>query len=178
MTIVGFHTQEHRIDEQPLDIPVYCHDRQAWLGFGYYFWQELEFAHYWGEDKKMNTGSYDIYSADIDMTHVLDACFDEESYNFFIEVIEKAIKVLRIETIDKKSLAKVHQFLKERHWQKNGIKGLRYSDIPKNSRSGRLYSLVPDLYYKKRIQIVVFDLDIIHNFAIYLDDQQPQIHLS
>ena len=59
--IIGYHTQEHRPMDSPLENPIKCLGKNAWLGIGYYFWAEIEFAHYWGEDFKIKTGAYDIY---------------------------------------------------------------------------------------------------------------------
>lgn len=41
--IVGFHTQEWRPDNE-LDFPIKANPKNAWLGVGYYFWAEEEFA--------------------------------------------------------------------------------------------------------------------------------------
>ena len=36
--IVGYHTQECRIKDEPLESPIKCIGKNAWLGIGYYFW--------------------------------------------------------------------------------------------------------------------------------------------
>jgi hypothetical protein len=53
------------------------------------------------------------------------------------------------------------------------ICGIIYDDKPNNpaKKRDRIYSQIPDLYYKKRIQVVSFKLKNIHNFALYLDEQ-------
>jgi hypothetical protein len=53
------------------------------------------------------------------------------------------------------------------------INGIVYDDLPKNNYSkDRSYSLVPPFYYVKRIQLSVFNKDIIHNFELYLGEQE------
>ena len=41
---------------------------------------------------------------------------------------------------------------------------------PKNK--SRVYSEIPDLYYEKRIQVVIFDMKNIRDFDLYLEEQQ------
>lgn len=176
MTKVGYHTQEFRSDEQPLENPIICNAKNAWLGIGYYFWLELEYAHYWGEDFKKNyikdPGRYSIYKADLDTTNFIDTVFDEEGYNFFKDSIEdsfeklaKQNKVITLET--------VNRFLADNIWPSLNICGIIYDDKPNNpvKKRDRIYSQIPDLFYKKRIQVVSFKLENIHNFALYLDEQ-------
>ena len=58
-------------------------------------------------------------------------------------------------------------------WPSLNIWGIIYDDKPSNplKKRDRNYSQIPDLYYKKRIQVVSFKLENIHNFALYLDEQ-------
>lgn len=90
----GYHTQEFRPDEQVLEEPIICNAKNAWLGIGYYFWLDLEYAHYWGEDfkkdYKKSPGFYSIYKANIDTSNFIDTVFNEEGYNLFKDSIEKA----------------------------------------------------------------------------------------
>ena len=75
--LVGYHTQEYRSNAHALEEPIKCKGKTAWLGIGYYFWTEVEFAHYWGEDfKKRATGYYDIYKANINVENCLNTVFD------------------------------------------------------------------------------------------------------
>ena len=48
--VKGYHAQEYRPTE--LTKPIRCFDKSAWLGLGFYFWLEVIYAHYWGQDKK------------------------------------------------------------------------------------------------------------------------------
>jgi len=69
-------------------------------------------------------------------------------------------------------LQKVHRFLSDNIWKKMGIEGIIYDDLPSNPRhKGRVYSEIPDLYYKKRIQVVIFDLKNIRDFSIFFEEQ-------
>ena len=78
------------------------------------------------------------------------------------------------------SLKRVHQFLAE-IWQKQGITGITYDDLPvnPNDNPNRRHSIVEYkennrvkfFYYKKRIQIVIFNLENICNFEPFLEEQ-------
>jgi len=70
------------------------------------------------------------------------------------------------------SLEKIHRFLSDEIWKKLGVEGIIYDDKPVNSRrSERVYFEIPDLYYKKRIQMVSFALNNIYKFVLYLEEQ-------
>jgi len=163
--ILGYHTQEFREESQALSVPILCVDKDVWLGEGYYFWRDIEYAHYWGIDKKKRTGYYDIYSIEIDQEFLLDTVFNEDDYEFFKDSIEKAIKKLKIDRKDYSvTINEVHTFLKRNVWNEfEDIEGIVFEDIP----IGKRHSQIPPLYYKKRIQIVVFDLRITQNFSFY-----------
>ncbi|OEJ98628.1 hypothetical protein A8C32_05365 [Flavivirga aquatica] len=171
----GYHTQEYRPDEQPLENPIKCLAKNAWLGIGYYFWTDIQFAHYWGEDFKKNyrkyPGYYTIYEAEINTDNFIDTVFDEGGYDFFKENIEKAFLVLKKQR-KPITLETVNRFLSDEVYSKLAINGIIYDDKPMNKKDRtRIYSDIPDLYYVKRIQMVCFDLKIIDNFALYLDEQ-------
>lgn len=171
--IVGYHTQEFR-ETGVLDEPKHCFRRDAWLGSGIYFWTDLDFAHYWGLDSKVNTSptkKYDIYSAHIEYDCLLNSVFNEEHYHFFVETIEETIKKLKAVGVQNNLLhEKVNRYLVDNVWQKLGFKGIIFEDIPHNSvGKGRKYSDIPPLFYLKRIQLVAFDKKIIHNFVLLLE---------
>jgi len=178
--LVGYHTQEFRIEGE-LDSPILCDYRNAWLGSGYYFWTEVEFAKYWGEDFKVrNTGYYDVYSAEIDVENCLNVVFNEQHYFFFLRCLEKAINYFQ-QKEERTTLKEVHEFLEYNFWGKLGITGILYDDLPSNSKNkpNRKYSVIgyeeygktKFLYYKRRIQVVVFSLSEIHNFNLFLGEQ-------
>lgn len=172
---VVYHTQEYRPDDDPLEEPIICDAKNAWLGKGYYFWFDLEYAHYWGEDFKKGyskyPGYYSIYKANINLSAFIDTVFNEEGYNFFKDSIEDSFKTIE-ESGKKVTLETVNRFLADKIWLKLNINGIIFDDKPSNPRTkDRIYSRIPDLYYKKRIQVVSFKLENISNFALYLDEQ-------
>lgn len=169
--IVGYHTQEYR-HTGCLDEPILCKYYEAWLGHGYYFWTELEFAKFWGEDfKKGQTGYYDIYIAHIENSNLLDTVFNREGYEYFVSILELTINKIK-EYDSSVTLAKVHRFLRDEVWGKEGITGIIFDDKPSNpSNKNRTYSAINPLYYKKRVQVGVFDKNIIYNFEIHLEEQ-------
>lgn len=183
-----YHTQEAR--EKPLQEPCLCNREDAWLGVGYYFWLEEEFAHYWGKDSKLRERNsyYSIYKAFINRSliydtrdnytkitskvvegkeYILDATFSERGYSLFNEYVEEAIKHIQEHSDSSLSLAQVHRYLADKIWPKLNIKGIIYDDLPVNSKL-RDYSQIPPLFYKKRIQLVIFDKKLIEGFKIHL----------
>lgn len=171
--IVGYHTQEFRYDSQPLEEPIKCKGRTAWLGVGYYFWTDIEFAHYWGKDFKSGaTGHYDIYTANLDIDNCINAVFDEEGYSFLKQSIEDTIKHFERNGF-RVTLETVNRFLADNIWKDVGIEGIIYDDKPTNPsyKKDRVYSEIPDLYYKKRIQIVLFNVKNVRNFVLHLESQ-------
>ena len=172
--LVGYHTQECWLSGLLTEPKPCCHTN-AWLGYGYYFWTDLEFAHYWGLDSKIKTsptGKYDIYVAHIEEEDLLDSVFDEAHYEFFVKTIESAIEKLKGLGVNERILhEKVNRYLVDKVWRQADVKGIVYQDIPANSiGAGRKYSEIPPLFYLKRIQIIVFDNKIIHNFEALLEE--------
>lgn len=171
MIRTAYHTQEKR--EQPLQQPCICYRDDAWLGEGYYFWLDLSDAEYWGDTSKRRTGRYVIYRAEIDYTHVLDTVFNEEHYYFWLHQIEKvALKMTKTAHV-KPTLKELNDYFKERGtWDE--VAGIQFQDLPASEH----YSLVfinrkerPSMFaYKKRIQVVVFDTEIINNFALLKEE--------
>ena len=170
--LLGFHAQKS--GNALLRHPKKCTYGDAWLGEGYYFWLEEEFAHYWGQDFKVdyrNSHSYYcIYTAYINKTSILDATFSENGYNLFRTSVEEAISDFKSQGLSL-SLEKVHKYLADKIWPKLGITGIIYDDLPQNSQN-RNYSESPPLFYKKRLQLVVFDLSNIEKFDVYKDMQR------
>lgn len=177
--IVGYHTQEFWVEGE-LEEPIICNSKDAWLGKGYYFWVDEEFAKYWGEDFKMNTGAYDIYKAVINVEDFLNTVFNEEHYFAFKKWVNKAAKHF-VDKGKSVTLKRVHEFLVDEFWGELGIKGIIYDDMPVNvnSKPNRKYSVIIHsedkkhkfFYYNKRIQLVSFSNDNISNFALYLEEQ-------
>ena len=176
VTIKGYHTQECRWTQ--LERPLKCTDRKAWLGFGYYFWLELVYARYWGEDFKIRknnpkakSDSFDVYTADLNIENCINTVFDEEDYTNFVETIEGVIQHFKTRRVTV-TLEMVNRFLVDEVWENYGVTGIIFDDKPTNPKNkNRVYSEIPDLYYKKRIQVVIFDLKNIRNFELFLENQ-------
>ena len=70
------------------------------------------------------------------------------------------------------TLDAIHRYLGDNVWPALGITGIIYDDKPVNPRDkNRVYSEIPDLYYKKRIQVIIFNLKNISNFKLFLENQ-------
>lgn len=159
-----FHTQEYRMNR--LSSPVLCDDELAWLGDAYYFWCDIEDAEYWGTTHKRRTGYYQIYQADIDLEKVLDTVFNEEHYRFWLSQVEKAAKKIGIATGEKPTLKEINAYFKERgSW--DNVDGVLFQDLPQNQ--DRL--MVKSFYYRKRIQVAVYNLPIVSNFSFLTQER-------
>lgn len=167
---IGFHTQEYR--SVYLSKPAKCVSDKAWLGDGYYFWLDEMFSMHWGPDFKTKTGYFDVYKAHIEDDNLLNMTFCEEDYFFVKNNINAMIEFMTTKGI-KINLKELHRLLKEHFWTPLNINGIIYDDLPWNVyKKSRTYSLFEPFYYVKRIQIVIFNEKLIHNFEIYKDEQK------
>jgi hypothetical protein len=168
--ITGYHAQEFRHSGE-LTKPIQGKPDEAWLGVGYYFWLEEDFAHFWGRDKKKDkTGFYDVYRAHITDNSILNASFSEKDYFQFRKMLDDTIQLFKSQG-KKITLLQVNRFLADKVWPNLGIKGIIFDDLPQNKDAkNRVYSDIDPFYYKRRIQLVVFDLFYIHNFTIFKEE--------
>jgi hypothetical protein len=94
--ITTYHTQEHR--NSVLSFPVLAEGNEQWLGDGYYFWQDYEFAKWWGVCKKckkpVHGKYYSIYNATLKFSQddFIDTVFNEIDYYNFVKKIEEFSK--------------------------------------------------------------------------------------
>ncbi|MEO6830710.1 MAG: hypothetical protein ABI378_00680 [Chitinophagaceae bacterium] len=158
-----YHTQERRL--RRLSEPKPCGRANAWLGCAYYFWYDERDAHFWGNNSKRETGYFEIYSASIDTEDLLDTVFNEEQYLFWVKQIEfvatklkKSGKVVSLKSINE-------YFYEKGIW--SDVSGILFQDISGNPDN----YLVNNFQYKKRIQLAVFDLKIVSNFALDFEGQ-------
>ena len=157
-----YHTQEKR--ERRLAAPIICSKNYAWLGTAYYFGDDEIDAIHWGNKSKRRTGYFEIYKADIDCENVLDTVFNEEHYNFWVRQIEKAAKVMMKKSGQKPTLKELNDYFKERAKWSEVTFGILFQDLPYSDDL-----LVKELNYRKRIQVAVFNPEIIHNFALHFE---------
>ena len=157
-----YHTQEKWSDQ--LDSPVLTTNQDAWLGEGYYFWYYENDAVWWGRTSKKRTGYYEIYKANINCDNVLDTVFNESHYSFWIQNIEKAIEKYMKTRKDSLTLKYINEFFKEKGVF-DGVDGVLFQDISNNPENW----IVKKFQYKKRIQIAVYNLRIISNFALHFE---------
>jgi hypothetical protein len=155
-----YHTQEKRGEQ--LQFPIICTRADAWLGNGYYFWKEEIDAIHWGNKSKNKTKWFEIYSATIDCTNVLDTVFNEEHYDFWRKQIEKAAKEIIKKTNIKPSIKEINQYFKEKAKWDELTAGIMFQDLPFSDDL-----LVKELNYRKRIQLVVYNKGIIKNFVLH-----------
>lgn len=168
-----YHTNEHR--GNILEIPVFAEGNTQWLGGGYYFWQDYEFAEEWGENricKKQDykdglKDKYDIYQAEVNINfpsdETIDTVFDENDYRKFLEKVEYFALEYEKQFNEKPTLEEFNEFIQDLNIWK-GIVAIRFQDLPANSN--RTYLKVKRFYYKKRIQIVLYDIDKIRKFEV------------
>ncbi|MEN9442824.1 MAG: hypothetical protein RLZ33_2901 [Bacteroidota bacterium] len=159
-----YHTQEYRTPL--LKMPIEATGSKQWLGDGYYFWQDYEFAQWWGTTKKCKpkniSRKYSVFKATIicDEDDFIDTVFNEEDYRNFVHAIERFAKSYVKQFHKKPNLVEFNDFIFDKKlWQ--NIRVIRFQDIPENDN---LIS-VDGYYYKKRIQFRVTDTDNIVNFV-------------
>lgn len=164
-----YHTQEHRQNE--LTAPMKCCRDDAWLGEAYYFWADKFDADRWGSMNKRRTGYYEVYLSKIQCDKVLDTVFNENHYYFWLKQIEKvALKFIK-KTGEKPTLKEINDYFKEKgQWDE--VDGIMFQDLSNNfdfllvkpiEYPGKRRPFV----YKKRIQVAVYNLDIILSFALH-----------
>jgi hypothetical protein len=161
-----------------LTAPLFADGAGQWLGDGYYFWQDREFAMAWGFGKKCkdskNFGNkFDVYTSELRFEDIneemIDTVFNKEDYESFVSSIERFARMYSQK--NKGAKPTLEQFNNFTHdfniWK--GVKALRFQDLPADDSKDFL--AVRGFYYKKRIQIVVYDRHIIHNFKFYLQKE-------
>ena len=164
MSATYFHTQEKRPNR--LSGPINCVRDNAWLGEAFYFWYSEDDAILWGIKSKKKTGYYEVYSANLDTSKVLNTVFNETHYLFWIKQIEKAAKIFVKKTNIKPTLKEINDYFKEKNiWTE--FDGILFQDISENPDN----YIVKEFQYKKRIQIAVYNSKIISNFVFKLDGQ-------
>lgn len=164
MQLKLFHTLERRAGI--LKFPALASGSEQWLGDGFYFWQDIEFAEWWGKKmkcKKRYPSSYDIYNVSIDFDHddFIDTVFNETDYREFIKNVELFAQKYHSKFRRKPSLEEFNDFISDNNiWDEIGV--IRFQDVPENNKLVK----VNDFYYKKRIQIRVNKPELITNFAL------------
>lgn len=167
-----FHTNQCR--GNALQMPIFATGDEQWLGDAYYFWQDYEFAEEWGYNRICNNKRYrkgelthfDIYDAELNITfpsdEVIDSVFNEEDYRQFVANLERFAMAFKLQYGYKPTLEEFNDFIKDFNiW--GDIKAIRFQDLPINAR--RDYLKITKFYYKKRIQIAVYDIKIITKFV-------------
>ena len=164
-----FHTQESR--KIQLIEPQMGYRDDAWLGNAYYFWIDIYDANKWGVEAKNATGLYEIYSADIDFSDILDTVFNEKHYNFWLESINKVAQK-HIDLLNTKpTLKDLNDYLKkEGCW--NEVSGIQFQDLPEDRERLKVAPIqygtrFKYLNYIKRIQLAIFNKTIISNFTLH-----------
>lgn len=163
-TRIMYHTQERR--EKRLTAPIICVRHDAWLGEGFYFWSDIIDAIQWGNNSKKATGYFEIYEAKIITENFLDTVFNEKHYTFWLSQIEKAADAIKHKTGIKPSIKEINEYFMERAiW--DSVDGIIFQDIPQKDNILKVQSF----YYRKRIQAVVYNTEIITTFAFHKADR-------
>ena len=164
ITLDVLHSQEFRYPI--LKFPIPGEGYEQWLGDGYYFWEDLEFAKWWGKTHKINNThkKYSVFCTQLTFEEddFIDTVFNEQDYKNFVCKIEKFANKYYAEFGEKPTLEEFNDFVEDYNlW--SDIKVIRFQDISNNVSLLK----VRGYYYKKRIQIRVIDPQIITNFAHY-----------
>lgn len=152
-----YHTQEDR--GKDLEKPLKCIKNNAWLGHAYYFWEDKEDAHHWGEKSKKN--KYVIYEMTLGKeSEILDTVFNRKHYHFWVRAIEKASKNIAKKIFKKPTLEELNDYLKNKGFYED-VDGILFQDISKNPN----HYLVEGMQYKKRIQLALYKVEKIKKFC-------------
>ncbi len=158
-----YHTQEKWAN--PMIHPVYCETEDAWLGYGFYFWLEIEEAHKWGKRRKTATGSYEIYQATIHTSKFLDTVFNEKHYRVWLEIIEEAIEdICKKKSINQPNLFQINEWLLLNADLKVEFEAVLFQDFSEDSKILVKRGSGEHFYYKKRIQLVAYHDSVFYDF--------------
>ncbi|WP_169316215.1 hypothetical protein [Mucilaginibacter paludis] len=157
-----FHTQGYRLPY--LTEPIICSREDAWLGEGYYFWYEEQDAIFWGQNGKKAYKKYIVYKAVIDCQGILDTVFNEKHYLLWYRAVEKIADDIFKKSGRKATIPEINNIIKmNKIWE--SVSGIMFQDIPNNQQVNK----VINLYYRKRIQLVCFEMNIIHTFTHHFE---------
>lgn len=164
-----FHTQEKRA--KILQTPQPCTRDDAWLGEGYYFWKDESDAIDWGHNSKRRTGYFEVYVCNLHSENYLDTVFNEEHYNFWIKQLEKIAKKIMTKTHEKPTLKELNDYIRDKKiWPQ--VEYIQFQDLPINSERSLVKPIeyrngkVKTVAFRKRIQLCVYNQEIITNFAL------------
>lgn len=152
-----YHTQEKR--NRRLSNPIECKRKDAWLGAGYYFWDEEGDAHSWGRSSKYKTGAFEVYEADIVGENFLNTVFNEEDYIFFKKQIDKASLAIVKMTNMRPTIKDICEYINSKARWSTKLDGVLFQDLPTGSNLP-----IENFPYRKRIQAVVYNSSCIQNF--------------
>lgn len=164
-----FHTQECR--KRELIFPMLCVRDDAWLGEAYYFWKEEIDADDWGNKSKRRTTHYEVYECNLISENYIDTVFDEDHYYFWIAQLEKIAKAIMVKTNEKPTLKELNDFIKDKNvWPE--VDYIQFQDLPINPERALVKPItykrgkIRNIAFRKRIQIAVYNSEIISNFAL------------
>lgn len=166
LSIEVYHTQEYRLET--LTFPILSEGSGKWLGDGFYFWQDFDFAKWWGDESKCPNRyrQYSVFKTklEFEQENFIDTVFNETDYYNFVKIVEKFAKKFQRKFQRKPSLEEFNDFIFDHGiWQ--NIKIIRFQDVPPNN----YFVEVLGFFYKKRIQIRVNEPGIIVTFTHFKD---------
>ena len=149
-----YHTREKR--ENRLFAPVLCTRRDAWLGHGYYFWDDIKDADVWGVNSKRKTGFYEVYKGVIESENILDTVFSEKDYHFFLETINMATADCQKKTGRMPEISDICRYLMRVAKWDTVLDGVMFSDSPTTD--------IKRFNYRKRIQLALYNPNSLTSF--------------
>ena len=155
-----FHTQEKR--DSRLYKPVLCTRKDAWLGHGYYFWDDISDADGWGSSSKNRTGRYEVYVGLIDSENILDTVFSEHDYQFFLTAIKRVIDDCKSKSGRNPSIVDVCSYIMYVAKWNTVMDGVLFSDSPNTE--------ITRFNYRKRIQMVLYNLKCLVSFKLLKEE--------
>lgn len=114
---VEYRGEDNLENEVKLNAPYMCTKRNAWLSYGFYFWdQDIERAKQWGASSY--AGRYIVVEYEMTCNNILDLVGSRLHQEEFKQLIALAKVELKLENV---SVSKVIQFLRKRNREYKGI---------------------------------------------------------
>lgn len=155
-TVTAYQTLEDRgnRDVVELDGPFECRRDNAWLGFGYYFWDtDIEWAHFWGKTA-YGDENYFVGNCEISLEH----CFDLVGSVQHRMALDEVIAVMKLENLINGPvvLTTVIEFMKQNNLFP--YKLIRSQDIPNRAKRLKFNKFRKEyMILNQRVQICVID---------------------
>lgn len=153
---VGYRGEDNLNNEVKPNAPYMCTKRNAWLSYGFYFWdQDIERAEQWG--RLSYAGKYIVIEYTLTCNNILDLVGSRHHQEEFKQLIDLAKTELKLDDIP---VSKVIQFLRKRNREYKGIfeyDSIKAQDHPNRDMVRYIDGSLCGMDLNSRIQICIFE---------------------